>query len=341
MTSGSARPVVTMADVAERAGVSRALVSIVFRGVPGASPENRERVMRAAAELDYHPDQRARLLGSKSSRTVGVLFGLHREFHGELVEAMYRSVEGSGYDLALGAWAPSRDERRAVRSLVEQRCEALVLLGPTLSSAEIHDLAARVPVVVLARALRSREVDVVRTDDFAGGRLAVEHLAGLGHRVIAHVDGQRAPGAAERRRGYRTAMQELGLEGGMRIVPGGLAEEHGEQAAAAVLAGGKVTGVTVFNDRCAAGLLSQARCPGRAGPGGPVPRRVRRQPSRGTVERCADHRRPGHEHPGRPGRGARAESCGRPGPQDDGGRRTPDARGPRDDGAVCRPGLDE
>ena len=262
MTSGSARPVVTMADVAERAGVSRALVSIVFRGVPGASPENRERVMRAAAELDYHPDQRARLLGSKSSRTVGVLFGLHREFHGELVEAMYRSVEGSGYDLALGAWAPSRDERRAVRSLVEQRCEALVLLGPTLSSAEIHDLAARVPGVVLARALRSREVDVVRTDDFAGGRLAVEHLAGLGHRVIAHVDGQRAPGAAERRRGYRTAMQELGLEGGMRIVPGGLAEEHGEQAAAAVLPGGKVTGVTVFNDRCAAGLLSQARSRG-------------------------------------------------------------------------------
>ena len=56
---------VTMADVAERAGVSRALVSIVFRGVPGASPETRQRVMQAAEELDYRPDQRARLLGQQ------------------------------------------------------------------------------------------------------------------------------------------------------------------------------------------------------------------------------------------------------------------------------------
>ena len=97
MQPGGRAPSITMADVAERAGVSRALVSIVFRGAPGASPESRERVMRAAEELSYRPDRRARLLGSSRSRTVGVIFGLHREFHAELVEWLRA---GAGRDRA-------------------------------------------------------------------------------------------------------------------------------------------------------------------------------------------------------------------------------------------------
>ena len=259
-------PTVTMEDVADRAGVSRALVSIVFRGVPGASPATRERVMQAAEELAYRPDQRARLLGSNRSRTVGVVFGLHHEFHAELVESLYRSVEGTGYDLALGAVAPTRAERRAVQSLLDYRCEALVLLGPTLPRAEVEALAERLPVVVVARSLRSRTVDVVRTDDFTGARIAVEHLAGLGHRSITHVDGRRAPGAAERRRGYRAAMHELGLDSGAELVPGGPTEEDGESVATRLLAGAPPTAVTAFNDHCAAGLLAALRARGLAVP---------------------------------------------------------------------------
>lgn len=254
------RPVsVTMDDVAERAGVSRALVSIVFRGAPGASAESRERVMRAAEELAYRPDRRARLLGSSRSRTVGVVFGLHREFHSELVEQLYRAADGTGYDLVLGATAPSRPERSAVDALLEFRCEALVLLGPGLRSAQIEELAARLPVVVVARSLRSRAVDVVRTDDVQGAQLAVRHLAELGHRRIAHVDGGRAPGAAERRRGYRSAMAELGLSEGATVLHGGLGEEDGERAAEELHARRDVTAVSAFNDHCAAGLLAGLR----------------------------------------------------------------------------------
>ena len=254
--------VVTMADVAERAGVSRALVSIVFREVPGASPATRERVMQAAAELSYRPDQRARLLGSNRSRTVGVTFGLHHEFHAEIVEGLYRVVEGTGYDLVLGAVAPVRDERRAVQSLLEFRCEALILIGTTLPRATLEELADRVPVVVMARALRSRAIDVVRSDDVAGARLAVEHLVDLGHHDIVHVDGQRAPGAAQRRRGYHAAMRAAGLESQARLVPGGLTDEDGERAAARLHTGGPPTAVTAFNDHCAAGLISATRAQG-------------------------------------------------------------------------------
>jgi DNA-binding LacI/PurR family transcriptional regulator len=248
-----------MADVASRAGVSRALVSIVFRGVPGASASTRERVMRAAEELDYRPDVRARLLGSNRSRTVGVVFGLRHEFHAEVVEALYRAGDASGYDLALGATSPSRNERRAVQSLLDYRCEALVLVGPGLSRVAIEELAGRLPVVVVARSLQSTSVDVVRTDDALGARLAVEHLAALGHEAIAHVDGDRAPGTAERRRGYRHAMRELGLAAHARLVAGGLTEERGERAAVALLDDAPPTAVAAFNDHCAVGLVAAVR----------------------------------------------------------------------------------
>jgi DNA-binding LacI/PurR family transcriptional regulator len=260
--SGKRAPTVTMEDVARRAGVSRALVSIVFRGVPGASSATRERVMQAAGELAYRPDQRARLLGRSRTRMVGVAFGLHDEFHAELVEQLYLAVDGTGYELVLGAVAPTRDEHRAVQSLLGYRCEALILVGPALPRAAIEELAGRMPVVVVARALRARTADVVRTDDVAGTRLAVEHLAGLGHQSIVHVDGQRAPGAAERRRGYRAAMRDLGLDAYARVIPGGLTEQDGERAAAQLLTGPLPTAVAAFNDHCAAGLIAAARARG-------------------------------------------------------------------------------
>jgi DNA-binding LacI/PurR family transcriptional regulator len=259
MTSGNQRSTVTIGDVAQRAGVSRALVSIVLREVPGASPENRERVRRAAEELGYRPDQRARLLGSSRSRTIGVVFGLHREFHAEVVEHLYQAVDTTDYELFLGATAPSRNERRAVQTLLDFRCDALILMGPTLRHAEIEELATRLPVVVVARALRSRTVDVVRTDDRAGARLAVEHLAVLGHRTIVHIEGGRAPGGSERRRGYRDAMRDLGLDSCIRLLPGGLTEEDGERAVSQLFGADRPTAVTAFNDRCAVGLMAAVR----------------------------------------------------------------------------------
>ena len=70
----------TMADVAKAAGISTALVSIVMRGVPGASEATRARVMRIADELGYVPDERARKLRQSRSRVLGVAFELQQPF---------------------------------------------------------------------------------------------------------------------------------------------------------------------------------------------------------------------------------------------------------------------
>jgi len=97
-------------------------------------------------------------------------------------------------------------------------------------------------------------VEVVRTADDDGAGQAVDHLVSLGHRDIVHIDGGRAPGAADRRRGYRTAMRRHGLTS--QILPGGPAEEDGAAAAHALrMASPRPTAVLAFNDQCAAGLL--------------------------------------------------------------------------------------
>ena len=255
----------TLADVAARAGVSTAAVSIEIRGVAGASPATRERVLAAAEELGYRPDARARLLRSGRSRLLGVVFGVQHAFHGDLVSGLYQAADRIGYELALSATTPARDERRAVGSLLQDRCEALLLLGPQLPTADLAELTTRLPVVVVARAVRDRTIDVVRTADDEGLHQAVDHLVELGHRRIAHIDGGRAPGAAERRRGYRQAMQRHGLADEIRVVPGGLTEDDGAAAARALLAD-PPSAVTVFNDRCATGVLDALRQAGRRVP---------------------------------------------------------------------------
>ena len=255
----------TLADVAARAGVSTALVSIVMRGVPGASDATRELVRRVADELGYRPDLRARLLRRARSRLLGVVFGVQHAFHGDLVSGLYDAAEQAGYELALSAVTPGRDEQRAVDGLLRDRCEALVLLGPSSPTAHLADLATHLPVVVVARSVRSAAVDVVRTADDEGMHLAVDHLVALGHRDVVHVDGGRAPGAAERRRGYREAVRRHGLT--PRVLPGGLTEDDGAAAARTLLAGSLPGAVTVFNDRCALGLLDVLRPAGRTVPG--------------------------------------------------------------------------
>jgi len=258
---------VTLADVAARAGVSVALVSIVMRDAPGASPANRERVRRAADDLGYRPDSRAQLLRRSRSRLIGVVFGVQHAFHGDLVGGLYEAAESAGYEIALSAVTPARDERRAVASLLRDRCEALILLGPQLPVSYLSNLAVEMPIVVVPRAVRHRGLDIVRTDDAAGLQQAVDHLVAIGHSAIAHIDGGRAPGAAERRRGYHAALSRHGLTESAQILRGGLTEDDGVAAARALLESTtRPTAVTVFNDRCATGVLDVLRREGLSVP---------------------------------------------------------------------------
>jgi DNA-binding LacI/PurR family transcriptional regulator len=259
----------TMEDVATRAGVSRALVSIVFRGLPGASAENRERVRRAAADLGFRPDRRASLLGSKRTNLLGVAFGVGHEFHADLISELYAAAARHRLELVLSGVTERRSEQQAIAELLDFRCDAVLVLGPTLSAIELAGYGSSTPVVVLARAVDAPGIGVIRTDDELGARLATEHLLSLGHRTIVHLDGRRAPGAAERRQGFLGTMQALDLIDRAQLIPGGLSEADGVSAAGRFLAerSGEHTAVFAFNDRCAIGFLQTVRDAGVRVPG--------------------------------------------------------------------------
>jgi DNA-binding LacI/PurR family transcriptional regulator len=250
----SKRP--TMLDVATRVGVSRALVSLVFRNQPGASAQTREKVFQAAAELGYSPDSAARLLARNSSKALGVMLTVRNPFHADLIEEVYPTAEALGYDVVLSASAPTRDERRAVEALISHRCEALILFGPTEDAGYLAELAGRLPVVVVGRRLRAIGVDLVHTAEAKGTRQALEHVVGLGHRAIVHIDGGHGSGSIERRRAYHNAMHRYGLEQEKRVLRGDHTEASGVRAAEVLLAEDRLpTAVLASNDRCAMGLL--------------------------------------------------------------------------------------
>jgi DNA-binding LacI/PurR family transcriptional regulator len=162
----------------------------------------------------------------------------------------------------------TRDERRATETLVDFRCEALVLLGPVGPAAALGALDRQLPVVVIGRRMAGAGVDVVRTADADGVGQAVAHLAGLGHTAIAFLDGGKGTIASDRRRGYRTAMRRHGLGDRLRVLPGDHTEAAGTRAARALLEEGPLpTAVVASNDRSALGLLDAFT---RAGVGVPA-----------------------------------------------------------------------
>ena len=248
----------TIKDVAARAGVSKGMVSLALRGAPGPSAQTAARVLQAAADLGYRADRAASSLALRRTRLLGIVMTVRNAFHAELVEELQAAAEEAGYDVVLGAVSRTRGERAAVETLLDSRCEALLLLGPELPDAGLVELDRRAPVVVLGR--RPRRAgggggpDVVRASDEVGMRLLVEHLVGLGHRDLLHVSGGTGDIAADRRTGFEVAVAAAAVRG--TVVDGAFDEEGGSVAVRRALGEGWTgTAVVAANDRVALGVL--------------------------------------------------------------------------------------
>lgn len=256
MPSRAARP--RLQDVAEAAGVSTASASLVLRGKPGPGQATREAVLAAAARIGYRPDRTASLLARRRTQLLGVTMDVSNPFHAELLEDIHLAADERGYDVVVSPLTRGRGERRALETLLDYRCEALLLLGPSLPHGELAAVAAQRPVVDIGRRLSVPGVDVVRAADDQGVAAAVEHLVALGHREVGFVDGPRGAIATLRRQGYRRAVRRLLGAEEVRVFAGGDTEEGGAAAASALLPT-PPTALVAFNDRCALGVMDRLR----------------------------------------------------------------------------------
>ena len=263
--TSAAKP--TIRNVAERAGVSKSLVSLVMRGSPHVSERRRQAVLKAARELGYRPNAVARSLVEGRTRLIGALVAdLHNPFFAEFLDGLQESLHGEGLRMLVGSgrWDPLF-EAEAVEAFLEMRVDGLVLLSVVPDS--LKEAAASVPVVVVGE--RDVEgVDIVVDDDELGARLAVEHLVHLGHRRIAHIEGAKSTTARYRRAGYEAAMHQYGLAEHIVVQPGDFTEEGGHRAALALLGREpRPTAIFAPNDLVATGVLSAADECGLSVPG--------------------------------------------------------------------------
>ena len=256
----SSTPRPTIIDVAARAGVSKSLVSLVMRGAETVSDERRRLVLEAAEALGYRPNAVARSLVRRRTNLMGiVLSDLHNPFYAEVVDGI--QAEAGSYDYRSIITVVDRRalaERRALDTMLELRVDGLILASPMLELDAVIAAASReVPVVLVARHSSAPRVDTIRNDDSTGAELVVRHLAGLGHRRIAHIDGGAGSGAPERREGYEASMRALGLEEHVRVVAGSYTEQGGRRGVATLVAGGgpRPTAIFVANDLAAIGAL--------------------------------------------------------------------------------------
>jgi DNA-binding LacI/PurR family transcriptional regulator len=247
-----------MEDVAREAGVSRALVSLVMREQPNVSPERRRRVLDVAARLGYRPNAMARSLASRRTRTVGVILDdLRNPFFAEIAGGVEEFASELGYQLLLAAGGrQARRERAAVAALLEYRVDGIILVSPRMRTPDIRNAAAEVPLAMVGRQVRGVDADFVVIDEIHGTELVLDHLVGLGHERIAHVDGGSGAGGPQRRNAYLRGMRARRLGARARVIAGDFTEEAGTSAARQLLAEGDLpSAIFAANDIVAAGLL--------------------------------------------------------------------------------------
>ncbi|HUG23446.1 LacI family DNA-binding transcriptional regulator [Piscinibacter sp.] len=213
--------VVTLAMVAEAAGVSPSTVSRILTGHARVSDDKRKSVEDAIAQLKYEPNVLARGLAQGRTLSIGVLTqDINSPFYGEALRGIEDALAGTGIVplFVSGHWNV-QDEAERMAHLLSRRVDGIVVLTGRLTDEQIREYAKRVPIVVTGRNLKGHNIASMRVDDFKGAYRATQHLIELGHRRIAHIAGpQDHADSVERVKGYRKALDEAGVAFDARLV---------------------------------------------------------------------------------------------------------------------------
>lgn len=261
---------VSVREVAQHAGVSVGTVSHALNHPDRVAGPTLARVNAAIEDLGFIRSGSARQLRAGRSATVALIVrDIANPFYVEAARALEEQL--APLDLALLLCATGEDPdrlHRAVRLVLEHQVRAVVVAAEQASDEVVDELLRHDQRVVMLDAGAARtDVGSVSVDSVAGGRLALEHLLGLGHRRVGIITGPaRVVQTIDRLEGARQAVRQAGLdpERVLTVVPApAFTAESGDQAMARLVdAGTGCTATFAANDLMALGAMRALRARG-------------------------------------------------------------------------------
>ena len=270
---------VTIADVAEKAGVSKTAVSFAFNTPDRLNRDTASRILDVAQELGYRPDPVARMLTQRRTGALGVLTpqDLSVIFTNPFFGAFSAGIAGVAEEHGYGLHFISPLHGSLSRAIHRATVDGVVAIGLTDDHPEIDEIRRAGLPMVLVDSNTTGHVASVDIDDEGGARLAAEHVLELGHRDVAilAIDGPRSLPNEEgsvvsrRLRGYRSTLAEAGIDVAADEIATGPASIEGGRAAFARLwaTDRRPTAVLAMSDAMAIGAIHAIRERGRSVPG--------------------------------------------------------------------------
>jgi len=255
----------TIKDIAKKAGVSITTVSRVLnQKEEGMSPQTREKVLKVMKEVDFQPNQFARGLVTKRSKTFGLIVpNISNPYFPELCRGVEDEANEGEYSLIICNSDDQTDkEKRYLRLLEEQQVDGIIFSAKDhLDESDEEQLArAKIPFVLIDRGKEEKKHVGVFLDNEKGGYLAGKHLIELGHRSIACITGPKSITLAnERLQGFKRAVNEAGVE----LLPSQIIEANFQMEMAyhkskEILNKREVTAIFASNDMMACGVYQMA-----------------------------------------------------------------------------------
>lgn len=206
---------VSLKDIAESLGVSKALVSLVLNGKGderGINKQTQEKVRKKAKELNYIPNQYARGLRVGRTNTIGVIVpDISNVFYGTLCKAIEQEAYAKGYNLIISnTYEDVQKEKKLITDLINRNIDGLILASSFDDKNEIKSLQLEnFPLVLVDRVFDDFEVDSVSVSNEEGTKKAIEFLYSKGVKkpVCFSISPVYVSSIAERVKGYLEGLQ--------------------------------------------------------------------------------------------------------------------------------------
>jgi LacI family transcriptional regulator len=210
-------PQITSKDVARLAGVSRTTVSLVLNNVTTVqiAAETREKVLKAAEELNYRPNMLAQSLKTNHSKIIGLLIpSIINPFFPSLAQGVEDFAVASGYNIFLcNTFREQSKEENYIETLVSKQVDGIIVASSVQNPLIFKEAQQRkIPIVTFDQRIENNDFDCVQFDNIKGGEMAVDYLFSLGHRHIGFITtSMRSSSHIDRLTGYKNAHEKAGV----------------------------------------------------------------------------------------------------------------------------------